>query len=84
MRECIPGKQCPEIVSGRAWNRDRLMSMQTWMDLRSRIQGKVEEFNWKHCQAVAAELGLEYEQVHASPGPTLISLLLKKLHLSNT
>ena len=59
----MPARMAPEILSKKAWQKDRLMSMGQWLALRKRVTDQVEEFGWQLCHKAAADLDLPVDQV---------------------
>lgn len=63
MCQGMPGRHVPELNTFKGWSKDRMMPMHKWIELRTRIGGRIEDFSWEECKKAAVELGLEYEQV---------------------
>ena len=59
----MPGCQVPELNTFKGWSKDRMMPMRTWIELRTRIGDRIEDFGWEECKKAAVDLHLEYEQV---------------------
>ena len=59
----MPARMAPEILTKKAWNKDRLMSMGQWLALLKRVTDQVEEFGWQLCHKAAADLDLSVDQV---------------------